>query len=345
MATTRAIGSAHTSRGREQLQRQPQASDEHVVVLAGQQQGIVEQGHGGDSVAAAWGLAPSRRGRVGVGAPGVLGGAVGCVPPSRPSPAGEGGTRDQSILSLSSLKSRVWKPEAVFGPYHFTKIFSARPTSRARAALSSTTALKAGLALLDADGQRLGAEVLLEHHVLGLLRAELGVAAQQRGLVVDVAQPTPLPCCSAWKACWLCVEGHDLGRGHGLADVGLWVPPRMVSTFLPPSCDTSAMPLFFFTMAFWPVTKVVSEKSICASRSLLCVRPAATEVDVALQAARGCARHGDLLERGLHADLLGDGVGEVDLVAHDLARLGRVDDGGGLVEVPSTRRPRARPSS
>src|SRR5688500_7096499 len=42
--------------------------------------------------------------------------------------------------------------------------------------------LEAGLALPDADGQRLGAEVLLEHHVLRLLRAQLGVAVEQRGL-------------------------------------------------------------------------------------------------------------------------------------------------------------------
>ena len=43
--------------------------------------------------------------------------------------------------------------------------------------------------------------------------------------------------------------------------------------------------------------------------------------------ARG---HGDLLEHRLHADLLGDGVHQVDFVADDLARLG-VDEGGGLV--------------
>jgi hypothetical protein len=43
--------------------------------------------------------------------------------------------------------------------------------------------------------------------------------------------------------------------------------------------------------------------------------------------ARG---HGQLLEHRLHADLLGDGAGEVDLVADDLARL-RVDEAVGLV--------------
>src|SRR5215207_7677157 len=47
--------------------------------------------------------------------------------------------------------------------------------------------LEAALALPDADGQRLGAQVLLEHHVLRLLRSQLGVAVEQCGLVVDVA--------------------------------------------------------------------------------------------------------------------------------------------------------------
>ncbi len=58
--------------------------------------------------------------------------------------------------------------------------------------------------------------------------------------------------------------------------LGSCVPPLTVSTFLPASCGTSVMPLLFLTSTFWPVTKVVSEKSICDSRSLLCVSEAAS---------------------------------------------------------------------
>ncbi|MNV68708.1 hypothetical protein D3C71_1615770 [compost metagenome] len=52
--------------------------------------------------------------------------------------------------------------------------------------------------------------------------------------------------------------------------------PLAVDTRLPARSATSLMPLPALTSTFWPATNVVSEKSICASRSLLCVRDAAS---------------------------------------------------------------------
>ena len=52
------------------------------------------------------------------------------------------------------------------------------------------------------------------------------------------------------------------------------VEPFTVNTFLSASCESFVMPLDFLTITFWPVMKVDSEKSICASRSLLWVREA-----------------------------------------------------------------------
>ena len=48
--------------------------------------------------------------------------------------------------------------------------------------------------------------------------------------------------------------------------------------------------LAFFTMTFWPVTKVVSEKSTCASRSLLCVSDAASTSTWPCCSSGRCAR-------------------------------------------------------
>ena len=55
-----------------------------------------------------------------------------------------------------------------------------------------------------------------------------------------------------------------------------WVPPRTVTTFLPASWGSAVMPLPARTMTFEPVTKWVSAKSTCDSRSLLWVSVAAS---------------------------------------------------------------------
>mmetsp|Transcript_41225 Transcript_41225/g.96452 ORF Transcript_41225/g.96452 Transcript_41225/m.96452 type:complete len:231 (-) Transcript_41225:2297-2989(-) len=179
-----------------------------------------------------------------------------------------------STLSLSILKVRLGNCRRVWGPYHFRNSLSASPLFSRPASAPSTSAFRrfSPLRMPMASGSML----MFWSRMRYLSLAAPSLACWSSSETSSFTKATPLPCCSAWKAWGPVSKVTTSTFGTALRMLGSWVPPLIVTTFLPASAARLLMPLSALTSTFWPVTKVVSEKSMTASRSLLCVRDAAS---------------------------------------------------------------------